>query len=88
MLILTTAELQIRLNCFTLFSGYDFLDVVKFVEGFEGGEVVDVEAEDLIAHLAEYGIIELEEGELHAFARGGDLGRGFAYGTYLGILGF
>ena len=61
MLILTTAELQIRLNCFTLFSGYDFLDVVEFVEGFERGEVVHIETEDFIADLAQYRVIKLEE---------------------------
>ena len=98
MLILTAAELQIRLNrrsldltkepSVRLLSGDDLLDVVKFVEGFEGGEVVDVKAEDLVADLTEHGIVELEERELHAFARGGDLGRGLAYGTYLGVLGF
>lgn len=83
MLILTTAELQIRLNCFTLFSGYDFLDVVEFIERFEGREVIDVETKYLIPHLTEHWVIELEEGELHAFARSGDLCRGLANGTYL-----
>ena len=75
-------------NTWHLFTGDDLLDVVEFVEGFEGGEVVDVEAQDFIADLAEDGVIELEEGELHAFAGSGDFGSGFANGANGSIFGF
>ena len=44
-----------------LLPSYNFLDVVEFVEGFDGREVVDVETEDFVANLAEHGVVELEE---------------------------
>ena len=52
------------------FSGDDFFDVVEFVEGFDGGEVVDIGVEYFVANLREYGVVELEEAELHAAAGG------------------
>ena len=51
-----------------IFSFEDFLDVVEFVEGFNGCNVVDVEREDFVADLGEYGVVELVERELHTFA--------------------
>ena len=41
------------------------LDAVEFVEGFDGGEAVDIKTEDLVANLTEDGVVELEETELH-----------------------
>ena len=70
-----------------LFTRYYFLDIIKLVEGFEGREVIHVEAEDFITDLAEDGVIKLEERELYTFARGGDFCGGLTNGAYLGILG-
>ena len=36
-----------------LFAGYYFFYLVELVEGFHWGEVVDVETDDLVAHLTE-----------------------------------
>lgn len=41
----------------------NLFDVVKLVQGFEWREVVDVETQDFVAYLTEYGVIELEEEE-------------------------
>ena len=57
-----------RRGVWGLLPRHDFLDVVELVERFEGREVVDVETQDFVAHLTEHGVVELEEGELHAFA--------------------
>ena len=43
------------------FAGEDAADVVELGEGFEGGEVVDVDAEDFVAHLLQHGVVELEK---------------------------
>ena len=51
-----------------LFAGYYFFYLVELVEGFHWGEVVDVEPDDLVAHLTEDGVVQLEEAELHALA--------------------
>ena len=47
-----------------LLSGEDFLNVVELVEGFDGGEVVHVDAQELIADLFEYRVVKLEEAKL------------------------
>ena len=47
-----------------ILSFYNPLDVVQFVQGFQGREAVDVEAEDFIAHLGKDGVVKLEETEL------------------------
>ena len=67
------------------------LDAVEFVEGFDGRQAVDVQTEDLVADLAEYGVIELEEGELHVVRLGevadfGSCAQSFAVGTALQLL--
>ena len=36
-------------------------DVVEFGEGFHWRKVVDVEVENCVANLAQYGVVELEE---------------------------
>ena len=48
-----------------LFSLEDFPEGGEFVEGLERGEVVDVKAEQLVTDLAQDGVVELEEAELH-----------------------
>ena len=40
-----------------LLSGEDFLNVVELVEGFDGREVVHVDAQELIADLFEYRVV-------------------------------
>jgi len=44
-----------------LFSAYNLLNVIELIEGFEGSEVVDIEAENLVTNLTEHGVVELEE---------------------------
>ena len=60
----------VAVMCFTfvLFTGYNLLYFVELVEGFYGSEVVDVKTDNLIAHLTEDRVVELEEAELHTFA--------------------
>ena len=53
-------------------SRQDGFDIVEFVEGGHGGEVVDVDVEDLIAELSENRVIELEERELYPLCTVGD----------------
>lgn len=55
-----------RKRCCFLFPLDNLLDVVELVEGFEGGEVVDINAQYLITYLAEDGVVELEEVHLEA----------------------
>ena len=69
-------------------AGEDSFDAVEFVQGFDRGEAVDVETEDLVANLAEHGIVELEETQLHVVGlrQVADLGscaQAFAVGTAL-----
>ena len=45
-------------------SAEDSFDVVQLIEGLQGGEVVDVQIEDLLSDLGQDGIIELEEAKL------------------------
>ena len=40
---------------------YDALNIVEFVEGFQGGEAINVETQDFIAYLSEDGIVKLEK---------------------------
>ena len=70
-----------------LFARDYFLDVVELIQSLKGCEIIDVEAQDFITDLAEYRIIKLEEAQLHAFARSGDLCSRLTYAAYLGILG-
>ena len=55
----------------------DLLDFCQLVEGFHRRHVVDIEALDFVANLAEHGVVELEERELIArlavHALGGDV---------------
>lgn len=44
-----------------LFAGKDLFYVVEFVEGGHGGQVVDVDMEDLVAYLGKDGVVKLEE---------------------------
>ena len=48
-------------------SSDNFLDFIEFVESLDGCQVVDVQPEYLVANLAEHGVVELEERQLHAF---------------------
>ena len=48
-------------NPVLIFSSDDFAYIVQFVERRHRGEVVDVEVANLVAHLAQYGVVELEE---------------------------
>ena len=52
-------------------AGEDALDVVEFVKGLDGREVVDVDGEDFVADLAQDGVVELEDGQLIARAAAG-----------------
>lgn len=52
----------------SLLSLEDVLDVIELVECLHGGEVVDIELQDLVAYLCENGVIELEKVELCAIA--------------------
>ena len=57
-------------------SPHYLLYLIELVEGLERCEVVDIDAEYLVAHLAEYGVVELEDAHLHAFtAVGNEFGR-------------
>lgn len=48
-----------------LFAEEDFAEGGELVEGLERGEVVDVEAKELVANLAEDRVVQLEKAELH-----------------------
>ena len=71
----------LRFVLLPLFPFDDFLYLAQFVEGFEGGEVVDVDAEYLVAHLCQHGVVELEDVHLQPFAAVGDGGGGSADGA-------
>ena len=60
----------VAVMCFTfvLFAGYNLLYFVEFIKSFYGSEVVDVKTDNLVAHLTEDRVIQLEEAELHTFA--------------------
>ena len=51
----------------------DALDVVELVQGLDRREVVDINGEDLVAYLAQHGVVELENGQLIARSVGGDI---------------
>ena len=42
------------------------LDLAELVEGLKRGEIVDVKMEHLVTHLAQHGVVQLEEAHLHA----------------------
>ena len=52
---------KIFLSQFSVFPGYDFANVVQFVKGSHRSEVIDVEVANLVAHLTQHRVIELEE---------------------------
>ena len=54
----------------SLFPCEDALDAVEFVEGFEGGEAIDIQTENLVANLTKDGVVELEERKLHVVRLG------------------
>ena len=41
---------------------------MELVQGLDGGEVVDVDGEDLVADLGQHGVVKLEDGQLVARA--------------------
>ena len=47
---------------------HDALDVIELIQGFEGSKAVDVQVKDFVTYLSQYGVVELEETQLHAFA--------------------
>lgn len=48
-------------NSRALLASEDGADVVELVEGGHGGEVVDVDAQQFVAHLGQDGVIKLEK---------------------------
>ena len=73
---------------FFFFASYYFLYFVELVEGFYGGEVVDVETYDLVSYLTKDGVVQLEEAELHSLAALGYGCRRLACTAHSGIVGF
>ena len=51
-----------------LFKSGQFLDVVQFIQGFQRGEIIDIEVFDFVADLFEHRVVELEKAELNSFA--------------------
>lgn len=50
------------------FAGEEGLEVAEEGEGLQGGEVVGVDVDYLVAHLREQGVVELKERQLVAVA--------------------
>ena len=67
-------------------AGEDTLDVVELVQGLHGREVVDVDGENLIAYLAQHGVIELENGQLVARAAAGDIAQILGDGVVVAVV--
>ena len=66
----------------------DALDVIEFVEGLDGGKVVDIDGKDLVAYLAQDGIIKLEDGQLIARAAAGNIAQVLGQGVVVAVVGF
>ena len=41
------------------------LDIIEFIEGVNGGELIEVEPYNLLSHLAEERIVKLEKAQLY-----------------------
>ena len=69
-----------------LFPFHYFLDFIQLVQGFQRSEIIHIEIQDFITHLAKHRVVQLEKAELHTVAIRGNFGRWLGRYTLLAIV--